>query len=130
VANDLQKALDAMSGHKLRRIPSWTTTTELSGLSPRRMWPRVIGLWIVLQLFSGIGSIANTTDTGVAHGAHRRVYRRISVDLCISGESRGAGDELNCYAVICACQASIQKRSISIVWNHADQITGDTTGLK
>ena len=24
----------------------------------------VIGLWIVLQLFSGIGSIANTADTG------------------------------------------------------------------
>ncbi len=31
----------------------------------------VIGLWIVLQLFSGIGSIAATTDTGgVAYMAH------------------------------------------------------------
>jgi membrane associated rhomboid family serine protease len=31
----------------------------------------VIGLWIVLQFFSGIGSIANTTDTGgVAYMAH------------------------------------------------------------
>jgi membrane associated rhomboid family serine protease len=31
----------------------------------------VIGLWIVLQFFSGIGSIANTTDTGgVAYMSH------------------------------------------------------------
>jgi len=31
----------------------------------------VIGLWIVLQLFSGVGSIANTSDTGgVAYMAH------------------------------------------------------------
>jgi len=31
----------------------------------------VIGLWFVLQLFSGIGSIANTADTGgVAYMAH------------------------------------------------------------
>jgi len=31
----------------------------------------VIGLWIVLQLFSGIGSISNTADTGgVAYMAH------------------------------------------------------------
>ncbi len=31
----------------------------------------VIGLWIVLQFFSGIGSIANTADTGgVAYMAH------------------------------------------------------------
>jgi membrane associated rhomboid family serine protease len=31
----------------------------------------VIGLWIVLQFFNGIGSIANTTDTGgVAFMAH------------------------------------------------------------
>jgi membrane associated rhomboid family serine protease len=31
----------------------------------------VIGLWIVLQLFSGIGSIANSADTGgVAYMAH------------------------------------------------------------
>ena len=31
----------------------------------------VIGLWIVLQLFSGIGSIAQTSDTGgVAYMAH------------------------------------------------------------
>jgi membrane associated rhomboid family serine protease len=31
----------------------------------------VIGLWIVLQLFSGIGSVANTTQTGgVAYMAH------------------------------------------------------------
>ena len=31
----------------------------------------VIGLWIVLQLFSGIGSIVATTDTGgVAFMAH------------------------------------------------------------
>ena len=31
----------------------------------------VIGLWFVLQLFSGIGSIANTSDTGgVAYMAH------------------------------------------------------------
>ena len=31
----------------------------------------VIGLWIVLQLFSGIGSIADTADTGgVAYMAH------------------------------------------------------------
>lgn len=30
-----------------------------------------IGLWIVLQFFSGIGSIANTADTGgVAYMAH------------------------------------------------------------
>jgi membrane associated rhomboid family serine protease len=31
----------------------------------------VIGLWIVLQFFSGIGSIASTADTGgVAYMAH------------------------------------------------------------
>jgi membrane associated rhomboid family serine protease len=31
----------------------------------------VIGLWFVLQLFSGIGSIADTADTGgVAYMAH------------------------------------------------------------
>ena len=31
----------------------------------------VIGIWIVLQFFSGIGSIANTADTGgVAYMAH------------------------------------------------------------
>ena len=31
----------------------------------------VIGFWIVLQLFSGIGSIANAADTGgVAYMAH------------------------------------------------------------
>jgi len=31
----------------------------------------VIGLWIVLQLFSSIGSITNTADTGgVAYMAH------------------------------------------------------------
>ena len=31
----------------------------------------VIGLWIVLQFFSGIGSIANAADTGgVAYMAH------------------------------------------------------------
>ena len=31
----------------------------------------VIGMWIVLQFFSGIGSIANTADTGgVAYMAH------------------------------------------------------------
>jgi len=31
----------------------------------------VIGMWIVLQLFSGIGSIANTAQTGgVAYMAH------------------------------------------------------------
>jgi membrane associated rhomboid family serine protease len=31
----------------------------------------VIGLWIVLQFFSGIGSIANTAETGgVAYMAH------------------------------------------------------------
>jgi membrane associated rhomboid family serine protease len=31
----------------------------------------VIGLWIVLQFFSGVGSIATTADTGgVAYMAH------------------------------------------------------------
>ena len=31
----------------------------------------VIGLWIVLQFFSGIGSMANTAETGgVAYMAH------------------------------------------------------------
>jgi membrane associated rhomboid family serine protease len=31
----------------------------------------VIGIWIVLQLFSGIGSLANTAQTGgVAYMAH------------------------------------------------------------
>ena len=30
----------------------------------------VIGLWIVLQLFSGIGSIAGAADSGVAYMAH------------------------------------------------------------
>ena len=31
----------------------------------------VIGLWIVLQLFSGIGSVANSADSGgVAYMAH------------------------------------------------------------
>lgn len=31
----------------------------------------VIGLWIILQLFSGIGSITSTADTGgVAYMAH------------------------------------------------------------
>jgi membrane associated rhomboid family serine protease len=39
-------------------------TTQVSALI-------VIGLWIVLQFFSGIGSIADTTDTGgVAYMAH------------------------------------------------------------
>jgi membrane associated rhomboid family serine protease len=31
----------------------------------------VIGLWIVLQLFSGVGSISNSSETGgVAYMAH------------------------------------------------------------
>ena len=31
----------------------------------------VIGLWFVLQLFSGVGSLANTAETGgVAYMAH------------------------------------------------------------
>jgi membrane associated rhomboid family serine protease len=30
----------------------------------------VIGLWIVLQFFSGIGSIAGAADSGVAYMAH------------------------------------------------------------
>jgi len=30
----------------------------------------VIGFWIVLQFFSGIGSIANIAQTGVAYMAH------------------------------------------------------------
>ena len=52
----------------------------------------VIGLWIVLQFFSGIGSIANTADTGgVAYMAHIGGFRRVWVDLLVSGRSRGAG---------------------------------------
>jgi CBS domain-containing protein len=40
--DDLQNALDAMSGHKLRRIPVIVTTTGLRGLSPGRMWRLVL----------------------------------------------------------------------------------------
>ena len=59
----------------------------------------VIGLWIVLQFFSGIGSIANTAQTGgVAYMAHIGGFLAgICVDLFVSWESRGAGDGLNRY---------------------------------
>ncbi len=47
----------------------------------------VIGLWIVLQLFSGIGSIAATADTG-------------GPDLSASGKPKGAGDALSPCGVL------------------------------
>ena len=56
----------------------------------------VIGLWIVLQFFSGIGSIANTAQTGgVAYMAHIGGFRGgVCVDLLVSWESRRAGHGL------------------------------------
>ena len=39
--DDLQKALDAMAEHQLRRILSWITTISLLGSLPRQTWRRV-----------------------------------------------------------------------------------------
>jgi len=51
----------------------------------------VIGLWIVLQLFSGIGSIASTADTGgVAYMAHIGGFLAgIVLTFLFRGSSRG-----------------------------------------
>jgi membrane associated rhomboid family serine protease len=52
----------------------------------------VIGLWIVLQLFSGIGSIANTAQTGgVAYMAHIGGFLAGFVLTFLFRGSRGAG---------------------------------------
>ncbi|MHB8053196.1 MAG: hypothetical protein ACYDEZ_07920 [Methanoregula sp.] len=47
----------------------------------------VIVLWLVLQLFSGIGSPGAAADTGGArvHGAYRRVYYRVCSGLYPAG---------------------------------------------
>ena len=51
----------------------------------------VIGLWIVLQFFSGIGSIANTADTGgVAYIAHIGGFMAGFVLTFLFGGKRGA----------------------------------------
>lgn len=52
----------------------------------------VIGLWIVLQLFSGVGSIANTADTGgVAYMAHIGGFAAgFVLTLLFRGGGRGA----------------------------------------
>ena len=51
----------------------------------------VIGLWIVLQLFSGIGSIANTADTGgVAYMAHIGGFIAGFVLTFVLGGKRGS----------------------------------------
>ena len=51
----------------------------------------VIGLWIVLQFFSGIGSIANTADTGgVAYMAHIGGFIAGFVLTCLFRGNRGA----------------------------------------
>jgi len=51
----------------------------------------VIGLWIVLQFFSGIGSIANTADTGgVAYMAHIGGFIAGFVLAFLFGGKRGA----------------------------------------
>ncbi len=51
----------------------------------------VIGLWIVLQFFSGIGSIANTADTGgVAYMAHIGGFIAGFVLTFLFGRNRGA----------------------------------------
>lgn len=51
----------------------------------------VIGLWIVLQFFSGIGSIANTADTGgVAYMAHIGGFMAGFVLTFLFRGSRGA----------------------------------------
>ena len=51
----------------------------------------VIGLWIVLQFFSGIGSIANTADTGgVAYMAHIGGFIAGFVLTFLFGGKRGA----------------------------------------
>ena len=50
----------------------------------------VIGFWIVLQLFSGIGSIANTTETGgVAYMAHIGGFAAGIVMTFLFGRSSG-----------------------------------------
>ena len=43
----------------------------------------VIGLWIVLQFFSGVGSIAQSSGHGWRrlHGAHRRIRRGVRADV-------------------------------------------------
>jgi membrane associated rhomboid family serine protease len=51
----------------------------------------VIGLWIVLQFFSGIGSIANTADTGgVAYMAHIGGFIAGFVLTFVLGGNRGS----------------------------------------
>jgi membrane associated rhomboid family serine protease len=51
----------------------------------------VIGFWIVLQFFNGIGSIANTTDTGgVAYMAHIGGFIAGFVLTFLFGGNRGA----------------------------------------
>ena len=57
----------------------------------------VIGMWIVLQLFSGIGSIASTAQTGgVAYMAHIGGFLAgFVLTFLFGGRRRGAGDGLN-----------------------------------
>jgi membrane associated rhomboid family serine protease len=52
----------------------------------------VIGLWIVLQLFSGIGSISNTANSGgVAYMAHIGGFLAGCVlTMVLGGRRRGA----------------------------------------
>jgi len=51
----------------------------------------VIGLWIVLQFFNGIGSIANTANTGgVAYMAHIGGFIAGFVLTFLFGGKRGA----------------------------------------
>jgi membrane associated rhomboid family serine protease len=50
----------------------------------------VIGFWIVLQFFNGIGSIANTADTGgVAYMAHIGGFFTGFVLTFLFGRNRG-----------------------------------------
>jgi len=52
----------------------------------------VIGLWIVLQFFSGFGSIANSRyGRRGLYGAHWWIYCRVCVDFFISWGTKGAG---------------------------------------
>ena len=53
----------------------------------------VLGFWIVIQLFSGIGSMAQTQRNGRRrglHGAHRRLRRRTRAGEARHGRPAGA----------------------------------------
>jgi membrane associated rhomboid family serine protease len=59
----------------------------------------VIGLWIVLQLFSGVGSIGNAADTGgVAYMAHIGGFAAGFVLTFLFRSRRGAAGFLNVTA--------------------------------